>query len=341
MTDRQPDKDPRIGKRDDNAVQFPRLRCVALCGGVGGAKLAVGLEAQLSPANLTVITNTGDDFTHLGLHISPDLDTVMYSLAGLANRETGWGRDGESWRFMSALAALGGEDWFQLGDLDLATHIERSRRLAAGESLSAITQALAGRLGVRPAIVPMCDAPVRTIVDTPDGPLAFQHYFVRDKCARPVTGFRFAGADTAQPASSARAALADPALDAIIICPSNPFVSIDPILAVPGMREAIARAHAPVIAVSPIVRGQAIKGPTAKMMRELGVPGEAVAIADHYGDLLDGFILDAADRALADRIEDRGLACLVTDTVMTGQEEKVELARAVLQFVQQLQQKAT
>ena len=337
MSDPQPDKNPRDGK----ALEFAGLRCVALCGGVGGAKLAVGLDAQLVPDNLTIIANTGDDFTHLGLHISPDLDTVMYSLAGLANPETGWGREGESWRFMSALAALGGEDWFQLGDLDLATHIERSRRLAAGESLSAVTRALAGRLGVRPAIVPMSDAPVRTIVDTPDGPLAFQHYFVRDKCAPTVTGFRFDGVEAAQPAASARAALADPALDAIIICPSNPFVSIDPILAVPGMREAIARAGAPVIAVSPIVKGQAIKGPTAKMMRELGVPGEAVAIADHYGDLLDGFILDAADRALADRIEDRGLACLVTDTVMSGYEEKLELARAVLQFVQQMRQKAT
>lgn len=337
MTDRQSDKDPRDGK----AAHFARLRCVALCGGVGGAKLAVGLDALLAPENLTIITNTGDDFTHLGLHISPDLDTVMYSLGGLANPETGWGREGESWRFMSALAALGGEDWFQLGDLDLATHIERSRRLAAGESLSAVTHALAARLGVRPAIVPMSDAPVRTIVDTPDGPLAFQHYFVRDKCAPPVTGFRFAGAEAAQPAMAAVDALTDPALDAIIICPSNPFVSIDPILAVPGMRAAISRASAPVIAVSPIVKGQAIKGPTAKMMQELGVPGEAVAIADHYGDLLDGFILDGADRALAGQIADRGLGCLVTDTVMTGHEEKLALARAVLHFVQQMQQKAT
>lgn len=317
------------------------MRCVALCGGVGGAKLALGLDAVLGPDNLTIITNTGDDFSHLGLHISPDLDTVMYSLAGLANPETGWGRAGESWRFMSALTALGGEDWFQLGDLDLATHIERSRRLAAGESLSLVTRDLAARLGVAAALVPMSDAPVRTIVDTPEGPLAFQHYFVRDKCAPVVTGFRFKGAPAAQPAPAALAALTDQALDAIIICPSNPFVSIDPILAVPGMRAAIAAAHAPVVAVSPIVGGQAIKGPTAKMMRELGVPGEAVAIADHYGDLLDGFVLDATDQALAGQIRDRHLDCLVTDTVMTGHEEKLALARAVLQFVQQMQPKAT
>lgn len=337
MTNRPADKDPRDGKE----AQFAGMRCVALCGGVGGAKLAVGLDALLVPENLTIITNTGDDFVHLGLHISPDLDTVMYSLAGLANPDTGWGRAGESWRFMSALRALGGEDWFQLGDLDLATHIERSRRLAAGESLSVVTRDLGARLGVAPALVPMSDAPVRTIVDTPDGPLAFQHYFVRDKCAPAVTGFRFAGAQTAQPAPGALAALGDPALDAIIICPSNPFVSIDPILAVPGMREAIAAAPAPVIAVSPIVGGQAIKGPTAKMMRELGVPGDALAIADHYAGLLDGFVLDATDQPLARQIRDRELQCLVSDTLMTGYEEKLALARAVLQFVQQMQQKAT
>ena len=215
-------------------------RCLALSGGVGGAKLALGLAHVLPPEDLLVVANTGDDFEHLGLLICPDIDTVTYTLAGIANPETGWGRADESWHFMETLAALGGETWFRLGDRDLALHMERTRRVAAGETLSAVTQDIGRRLGVRPSVAPMSDQPVRTIVETPDGPLPFQHYFVREQCAPHVTGFRFEGADTAKPAPAFAAALKN-ALDAIVICPSNPFISIDPILAIPGVRQALRR----------------------------------------------------------------------------------------------------
>ena len=232
-----------------------------------------------------VVCNTGDDFEHLGLSISPDLDTVLYTLAGVANAETGWGRASETWSFMRALEQLGGETWFRLGDADLATHVERTRRLAAGESLSAISDDFCRRLGVGARLVPMCDEPVRTLVRTEDGILPFQRYFVEQRCAPKVTGFAFAGASDARPTAALREALERHGLEAVVICPSNPFISIDPILAVPGMRAAIAACRAPVVAVSPIIGGQAVKGPTAKMMAELGMPTSARAVAEHYGGL--------------------------------------------------------
>jgi LPPG:FO 2-phospho-L-lactate transferase len=306
--------------------------CVALSGGVGGAKLALGLSKILAPEQLNVIVNTGDDFEHLGLTICPDLDTLTYTLAGLNNTETGWGRMGETWTFMAALKALDGEDWFQLGDGDLATHVERTRRLAAGESLSAATAALAAQLGIDVAITPMSDDPVRTYVDTAGGALAFQHYFVRDQCRPVVTGFEFRGVASAAPSPAALRALADPALDAVVICPSNPFISIDPILAVPGLRAAIKAAPAPVIAVSPIVGGRAIKGPTAKMMAELGITQSAASVARHYQELIDGFVLDSEDEATGNEIRDLGLKVLVTNTVMQSLEDRVSLAADVLEF---------
>jgi len=312
------------------------MKCVALCGGVGGAKLALGLSHVLAGDNLTIITNTGDDFIHLGLHISPDLDTVMYTLAGLANPQQGWGRVGESWRFMTALRALGGEDWFQLGDLDLATHVQRTRKLAEGEPLSSITGDFCNAWGIAARVLPMSDDPVRTIIHTPDGALAFQHYFVRDKCAPQVTGFSFAGAEQAAPAPGVLAALNDADLDCIVICPSNPFVSIDPILAVPGIREALKAATAPVIAISPIVGGQAIKGPTAKMMAELGMAQTALAAAEHYKGLLDACIIDETDAALAPKLAEIGLKHHVAPSVMRNLEDRVNLARTVLQFAASL-----
>lgn len=307
-------------------------RYLALSGGVGGAKLALGLTHAVPPDKLCIVANTGDDFEHLGLTICPDIDTLTYTLAGLNNPETGWGRAGETGTFMTALAALGGETWFFLGDGDLATHVERTRRLAAGETLSAITDDFRERLDIRAAIVPMSDRPVRTTVLTSDGPLAFQHYFVREQCGPEVTGFRFDGAEAAEPAPALAATLADPDLATIIICPSNPFISIDPILAVPGVRDAIAASAAPVIAVSPIVSGQAIKGPTAKMMRELGLPSTAVEVARHYADLIDGFVLDSSDAEAADAIRDLGIAVAVTNTVMTSLADRIALAEAVLAF---------
>ena len=302
---------------------------LALCGGVGGAKLALGLDAVLGPRGLTVAVNTGDDFVHLGLHVSPDLDTVLYTLAGLADPERGWGRRDETWNFMAALAAVGGEAWFSLGDRDLAVHVERTRRLGGGEALSAVTADLASRLGVGARIVPMTDDPVRTIVHTAAGALSFQDYFVRHRCEPRVTAIAFAGAAAARPAAALRAVLDDPALAAIVICPSNPYLSIDPILALPGLRAMLGRASAPVVAVSPLVGGRAVKGPTAKIMAELGLAATPQAIADHYGSLLDGLVIDEGDRAAAAGVS---LPLLATRTLMRDADDKARLARELLEF---------
>ena len=305
----------------------------ALSGGIGGAKLALGLYRILPPDSLTVACNTGDDFEHLGLSVSPDLDTVMYTLAGIANPETGWGRANETWTFMAALAQLGGETWFRLGDADLATHVERTRRLAAGESLCAISNDFCRRLAVRARVVPMCDQPVRTVVHTENGVLPFQRYFVERRCEPEVRGFEFQGATEASPTPALLEAFASERLEAVVICPSNPFISIDPILAVPGMRAAIAACRAPVMAVSPLIGGRAVKGPTAKMMAELGRPTSATAVAEHYGGLLDGFVVDSADAAEAQAID---LPCLVTRTLMASEDDKRTLAAEVLAFARRL-----
>ena len=310
---------------------------IALSGGVGGAKLALGLcDVLEDPGRLTVVANTGDDFEHLGLKVCPDLDTLTYTLAGLANPKTGWGRAGESGAFMEALAALGGETWFFLGDKDLAIHVERTRRLRAGESLSAVTSDLCARLGIKARIVPMSDDPVPTIVETEDGPLAFQHYFVRERCRPRVLGFRHEGAEKARPSAGFLDALAAPNLGAVIVCPSNPYISIDPILAVPGVRAALEACRAPVIAVAPIIGGEAVKGPTAKMMAERGIAPSAAAIAGHYAGLIDGFALDEADRVEAAGIAATGVTVEVTATMMTVREEKQALAHAVLAFAKRL-----
>ena len=304
---------------------------VAISGGIGGAKLALGLYRVLPEDSLTVIVNCGDDFDHLGLRICPDIDTTLYTLAGLANTELGWGRRDETWSFMETLATLGGETWFRLGDRDLALHAERTRRLAAGESLSAVIADLARRLKIHAAILPMSDDPVRTRVHTVEGELAFQHYFVRRRCAPAVTAIGFDGAAVARPSVGAADALAArPA--AVILCPSNPYLSVDPILSVPGLRDLVLTCGAPVIAVSPLVGGEAVKGPTAKIMRELGVPLTAAAIARHYEGLLDGFVVDAHDKDVGDI----GCPVLVTPTLMQSVEDRERLAREVLQFAARL-----
>ena len=309
-------------------------RCLALSGGVGGAKLALGLSRVLPPEALTVVCNTADDFDHLGLRICPDLDTVMYTLAGVANRVTGWGQAHETWSFLEALSQLGGETWFRLGDRDLATHVERTHRLQAGESLTAVTTRLCRGLGIEAKILPMSDDPVRTVVRTPSGELSFQHYFVRDRCAPAITGFRFDGIERARPAPDFIAALEDDAMATVVICPSNPFVSVDPVLALPGVEAALRDSPAPVVAVSPIVGGTAIKGPAAKMMAELEMPVTATAIARHYRErnLLDGFVVDRADVSEAQQIDDLGLPTLVTGTVMESLADRERLAREVLDF---------
>ena len=308
-------------------------RVIALSGGIGGAKLALGLSRLVPGERLVVVANTGDDFEHLGLRISPDLDTLMYTLAGLANLDAGWGRAGETWTFMSALDRLGGEAWFRLGDGDLATHVERTRRLAAGEPLSAITADFCRRLGVAPRVLPMSDQPVRTVVRTKDGELDFQRWFVERRCEPEVRGLRFDGIEDARPHPEWMRALARPDTGAIVICPSNPYISIDPILALPGVKQALRNAPAPVIAVSPIIAGDAVKGPTAKMMRERGRAVAAHAVAAHYAGLIDGYVLDETDAAESDRIAVR---CLATMTLMRKESHKVRLAAEVLRFAEAL-----
>jgi LPPG:FO 2-phospho-L-lactate transferase len=308
------------------------LKVVALAGGVGGARLADGLAMVLPPDDLTVVVNTGDDFEHLGLAISPDLDTVVYTLAGVANPDTGWGRAGESWHFLESLAALGGPTWFRLGDKDLALHIERTRRLHTGESLSQVTEALRQALGVRVRVLPMTDDPVHTIVQTDASNLPFQEYFVARRCEPGVRGFRFRGVQDAQPAPGVVEAL--DAADVVVLCPSNPFVSLDPILAVPGLRAAVAAR--PVVGVSPIVGGRALKGPAAKIFGELGIEPSARAVVDHYAGLLDGFIIDREDRGQQAAILADGVTVKVTDAIMHGRAGRRRLADEVVALAEQL-----
>ena len=312
---------------------MPGKSIVALSGGIGGAKLALGLYHVLAPHGLTVITNTGDDFEHLGLHISPDTDTVMYTLAGINNRESGWGRENETWNFMESLVRLGGEDWFRLGDRDLATSVLRTHELGNGKMLGEITATLVSRLGVNARVLPMTDDHVRTMVEVEHGELSFQTYFVRDACNHVVNGFHFDGADQATPGPGILDALGNPELDAIIVCPSNPYISIDPILAIPGIRQALVNTSVPVIAVSPIIGGEAVKGPTAKIMRELGVHVSSLSIARHYSEFLNGIIVDSSDdltRSMA------GLDVLKVSTLMKTVEDKKFVALEAIKFARQI-----
>ncbi len=303
------------------------MKIVAMAGGVGGAKLADGLAQILPPGSLTVIVNTGDDFEHLGLFISPDLDTVCYTLAGLANPVTGWGRDDETYRTLDNIKILGGPGWFSLGDQDLGTHLERTRRIRSGQSLSQVTNEFCMAWGVKQTVLPMSDEPVHTMVNTEEfGELEFQEYFVHRKCEPRVRGFRFAGIENAHPAPGLLKAI--DAADAIIFCPSNPWVSIDPILAVPGIHQAIT--HLPIIAVSPIIGGATVKGPAAKMFAELGIQPSAIAIARHYEDLLTGFIADNVD---SDLLKELSIPTYATDTLMKTREDRRRLAEDVLHLI--------
>lgn len=320
-------------RRNTDVTSHERETWIALTGGIGGAKLALGLARVLAPDRLTVVANTGDDFEHLGLHISPDIDTTLYTLVGIANPELGWGRTDETWSFMAELERLGGPTWFKLGDRDLALHVERTRRLKAGATLSAVTAHFAERLGVGPHVVPMSDDVVRTVVETDQGPLPFQDYFVGHKCVPKVTAIRFAGADRARPAPGVLAAFADPGLAGIILCPSNPWLSVDPILAVPGLRAALRASGAPVVAVTPLIAGKAVKGPTAKIMAELGLDVSVLSVVAHYRGLIDGFVLDAEDRALESRI---GLPVRVARTRMRSIEDRIALAEATIAFCRAL-----
>ena len=313
-----------------------RRDVLALSGGVGGAKLALGLADVLTPGQLHVLANTADDFTHLGLRICPDIDTLLYTLSGRANAALGWGLEGETWHTMDALQDLGGETWFRLGDRDLATHLWRTRQLQAGVPLATVTAELVAQLGVASHIHPMSDDPVATIVHTDQGDLPFQHYFVRDRCKPRVAGFSFAGIEAARPNVQVEQRLRGKSYGAVVICPSNPFVSVDPILQLPGLWQALRDDPAPVIVVSPIVAGLALKGPAAKMMAELGLPVSAPEVARHYSNrypgLMDCFVIDESDATLAAEIRELGVAVAVTATVMKSRADKQNLAEFTLQL---------
>lgn len=310
------------------------MKTVALAGGVGGAKLAEGLAQVISPQDLAIIVNIGDDFDHLGLHICPDLDTVCYALAGIANPTTGWGRAGESWQALKTISELSGPTWFSLGDLDLGLHLERTRRIAIGQPLSAITAEFCKAWGIGPSVLPASDDLVPTQVYTEEGELPFQEYFVHRQCQPRVRGFRFSGADQSHPAPGVLDTLTEAKL--IVFCPSNPWVSVDPILAIPGVRQAIASHKGPVIAVSPIIGGQTVKGPAAKMFTELQIDPSAAAVARHYGELLNGFVLDQVDAGLAQQIEELNIRTLTTDTLMKNPADRRRLASEVVAFATRL-----
>ncbi len=301
---------------------------VALAGGVGAARFLDGLVRVVPPNDVFVIGNTGDDAEIHGLHISPDLDTVMYTLAGLANPVHGWGLRGDTFHNLEALRRLGADTWFQLGDRDLATHIFRTERLRAGAKLSEVTRELTAALGAKSSIVPMSDHPVRTMVDTKAGLLDFQDYFVRRRTRDAVRGVRFHGAEKSKPAAGVLNAIMH--ADAVIFCPSNPIISIGPILAVPGIRQALERRKGPTVAISPIVGGRALKGPAAGMMRGLKMSVSALGVAQFYKGIVNVFVLDKVDETQAAKIESLGMRAIVTDTIMTGLSKKKSLARVVM-----------
>lgn len=313
---------------------------VALAGGVGGAKLAYGLNHLLGD-RLAVVVNTGDDFEHWGLTICPDLDTVMYNLAGINNLEQGWGLADESYRVLEQVARYGGESWFRLGDRDLGTNLVRTLDLKSGASLTEVTFRLKTSVGIAAEILPMSDQPVRTMIHSDEGVLAFQDYFVRRRYEPRLIRLSYAGIDAARPSPQVLDALDNAA--AVILCPSNPYLSLDPILHLPGMAEKLRSLHVPVVAVSCIVGGMALKGPAAKVMAELGVEVSPVTVARHLaGQIrLDGFVLDQTDADSELAVAALGVTPLVSDTIMLDNAGKVRLALAVLGFTQSLGSSAT
>ena len=306
-------------------------RVTVLTGGVGGAKLVLGLCHALRPQDVTAIVNTGDDFTHLGLAVSPDIDTLLYTLSDKADAARGWGRAAESWQFMDALRSLGGADWFLLGDGDLALHVIRTHLLRTGIKLSAIVAEFASAWGIGAKILPMSDDPVATILETDEGEIEFQHYFVRRKCEPVVHVVRFTGASASSPAPGVVESIADPNCRAILIAPSNPFLSIDPILAVPAIRQALRETRVPIVAISPLVGGTAVKGPTAKMMHELGMEVSAMEVARHYAGVIDAMLIDARYPPAALDVKHAR-----ADTLMHTVNDRIRVARAALDLADSL-----
>lgn len=306
------------------------MQIVALCGGVGGAKLADGLQQCLAPGTLRIVVNTGDDFEHRGLWICPDLDTVLYTLGGVANASQGWGRADESWEVQAEWRGRGLDTWFQLGDRDIALHLYRRELQSQGMRLTGISRALAARFGVPSDLLPMCDAPAPTTVLTDEGEMAFQEYFVKHRCRPTVRGFHYGGAGGAGLTPEIRGAMEDPDLEGIILCPSNPYLSVAPILAVPGMRQCLLNARVPIIAVSPIIGGAAVKGPAAKIMQELDLPVSPLQIAREYTDFLDAMLIDEGDAALLGMREPGEPELLTAPVLMRTPEDRRTLAAACL-----------
>ncbi len=308
------------------------MKITALAGGIGASKLLLGLASVMPPEDITIIANTGDDIELFGLRICPDIDTVTYTLAGVINEEAGWGLKGDTFECLRWLARYGEASWFNLGDRDLATHIFRTTALRNGLSLTGVTDQLRRLLGVRSTILPMTDAYTPTRVVTDEGEMHFQEYFVRRKCEPRVREIRFDDIESAQPAPSVLSAILEAGV--VIICPSNPFISIGPILAVPGVREALRQTEATVIAITPIIGGRALKGPAADMLSDLGHEVSARAVAALYSDFLDVFVLDEVDASMEAHISSLSTNLAVTNTVMNTLEDKQRLARTVLQLVE-------
>ena len=309
---------------------------VALCGGVGGAKLADGLQQCLPAGALRLIVNTGDDFEHRGLPVCPDLDTVLYTLAGVANAAQGWGRENETWQVQSQWRELGIDTWFQLGDRDIALHLYRRELQSRGMSLTQISRMLSLKFAVPSELLPMCDAPMPTFVLTDQGAMPFQEYFVKLRCAPEVHGFRYGAGAAPDPTGEVRDALTDPLLEGIILCPSNPYLSIAPILAVRGMRELLVDARVPIIAVSPIIGGAAVKGPAAKIMRELDLPVSPLEIARQYGDFLDLMLIDETDAQLLGGRKAGDPAIAAASILMRTRDDRRTLASACLDLLRGL-----
>jgi len=312
---------------------------IALCGGVGGAKLALGLDHVLRYEELNIVVNTADDFQHLGFYISPDIDTLLYTLSDLNNKEQGWGREDESWNFMAACETLGIESWFQLGDRDLATHVFRTQGYKQGLTLSEITKLISQQLKIKSKIIPMSDDSVKTIVNTDIGKLSFQEYFVKHACSPEVSEIKFKDIGKAKASIEFDSLLNEENLNAIIICPSNPFLSIDPILSLHDIRQRLKDCSAPVIVVSPIVNGQAMKGPTVKIMQEFNMTCDVVTIAKFYADIADGMIIDTMDAEYIEDIETIGIKTYTGNIIMNSLQDKISLAESVIQFSKTLSTK--